>query len=108
MAKNPIEEFQEYKAIAPTTKKERDLAILRKWKSGGNKPEDLSELRASYTPFIESSIRAWKPPEVPEAAFRDAMNNIFIEAAHKHDEDKGAFSTYFMTRAKSATRCGKE
>jgi len=104
---NPLQAFQSFDKKQTTDRVQKDQQLWHKWDQGGRDPKDLAPLIRRFKPFIESRIGAWKPPHVPEAAFRDEIKKKLYEAAETYDPNKSAISTHFFTRALGATRFGK-
>jgi len=104
---NPMSAFQDFEQKQTTVRAQKDQELWNKWDQGGRKSQDLAPLIRRFKPFIESRLGAWKPPHVPEAAFRDEVKKKLYEAAETYDPNKSAVSTHFFTRAAGATRFGK-
>lgn len=104
---NPLADFQSFERKQTSVRAQKDQELWHKWDQGGRKPKDLAPLIKRFKPFVESRINAWKPPHVPEAAFRDEVKKKLYEAADTYNPNKGAVSTHFFTRAAGATRFGK-
>lgn len=104
---NPLQAFQDFEQRQTSDRATKDLEIWNKWDQGGRQPKDLAPLIKRFKPFVESRLTAWKPPHVPEAAFRDEIKKKLYEAAETYNPNKGAVSTHFFTRAAGATRFGK-
>lgn len=104
---NPLQAFKVFDRKQTSARAQKDQEIWHKWDQGGRQPKDLAPLIRRFKPFIESRMRAWKPPHVPEAAFRDEIKKKLYEGAETYEPDKGAVSTHFFTRAGGATRFGK-
>lgn len=105
--KNPMEELKRYERKQPTARAKKDLELWQRWDQSGRNPKDLAPLIRRFTPFIESRAKAWKPPHVPEAAFRDEIKKKLYQAAHTYKPEKASISTHFFQRAAAATRFGK-
>jgi hypothetical protein len=105
---NPIEQLQEEQLTRSQKRQKSDLDLHKKWLEGGKQPKDLAPLLKRYEPLVTSRVRQMKPPNVPEAAFKDEIRKKMIEAAHTLKPERGAVSTHFVTRVAGASRFGKQ
>ncbi len=84
----------------------QERVLWRKWKEGGEKPEDLVPLLKSFAPLIQSkmSTHLGKVRLVPDAAIKAEYQLQFVAALRAYDPDRGvALGTYvyrYLDKAK--------
>ena len=104
---NPVEEYQQSKEAARTARKEHEISLWTTWKNSGEKPEHLEPLLKLYAPIIGSKVRAWRPPAVPESAFRAELQAHAIKAFQSFDPIRGvALNTHVEARLPKVLRYG--
>ena len=71
-----------------------DFELYSKWKSGGQKPEDLRPLLQQFRPLIRKWSNKYAGPtrdvEMPPAAIHAEFDRWFLHALDTYDPDKGA------------------
>ena len=72
-------------------KKDKELEMWRKWKSGGKKKEDLEPLIKSFTPMIKSKVNVYSQKvRIPPSAIELTFQIEFVNALNSYDPSKGA------------------
>lgn len=76
--------------------REDELALWKKWKEGGQKPEDLDQLMQSFRPLLNERMHAYKGRVklIPDAAIEAEFQLRFAEALSTYNPEKGGISTY--------------
>ena len=104
---NPLESYFLEKEAASKNRKADEITLLNKWKAGGERPIDLQPLLKLYDPVFNQKLRAWKPPNVPSAAFKAELQIHAIKAFKSFDPDRGAaLNTHVENRLHKAKRYG--
>ena len=104
---DPITDFFEAKEAAKKDRKQNELELLSHWKDNGERPADLQPLLKLYDPVFNQKLRAWKPPNVPAAAFKAELQIHAIKAFRSFDPDRGAaLNTHVENRLHKAKRFG--
>jgi DNA-directed RNA polymerase specialized sigma subunit len=105
--KNPIEEYEESKEAAQTKRKADEISLWQRWKDSGEQATHLQPLLKLYEPVIAQKVRAWKPPNVPESAFKAELQTHTIKAFQTYDPSRGAaLNTHVEARLPKAMRYG--
>ncbi len=104
--RGPLYKLEDIKRVKyERASKEDELELWRKWKAGGQKPEDLDQLLQSFRPLLNEKMRAYKGRVklIPDSAIEAEFQLRFVEALRTYDPDKGAISTYvyrYLDKAK--------
>ena len=87
-------------------KKLIELEMWSKWKSGGQRPEDLAPLLRSFKPMLNSKINVYKGKVkmIPDSAIEAEFQLRLVDALRSYDPTKGAsLGTYvyrYLDKAK--------
>jgi DNA-directed RNA polymerase specialized sigma subunit len=104
-AKEAANAYFAVKEAAKKNRKEHELELLERWNQNGRKPEHLAPLLKLYDPIIGQKVRAWKPPNVPENAFKGELQKHIIKAFETYDPSRGAaLNTHVEARLPKARR----
>ncbi len=106
MPKNPIEEFNSLKQRQAASRKQTEVGHWEKWKAAPEeeKPAHLQPLLKAYAPTFTRKVKEWKPPAIPESAFRAELHRQFINALDSFDPNRAALSTHVETRLQKGLR----
>lgn len=85
------EDAEERKA-AVKSKQQRELELWRKWKDGGQKPEDLRPLIASFQSLLRSQSKTYtgRVAMIPDSAIEAEFKIQLVNALRTYDPSKGA------------------
>ncbi len=90
MAKTtPIEDLETAKEAAARVRKAEELTTLEKWRQSQD-PAHLQPLLKAYEPVMANTMRYYKAPGIPEAAFKAEMTSHVINAFQSFNPDRGA------------------
>lgn len=93
------------KTAAQADRKARELAHWTTWMNEGQRTEHLRPLLQAYQPLLQQKMRLWKPPAVPESAFRAELQTHFIKALQSYDPSRGAaLNTHVENHLQKAQR----
>lgn len=107
MPGTPLDEYMEEKQAAKEKRKANELSLWKRWKDNGEQPEHLKPLLKLYEPVLGQKMRAWRPPMVPESAYKAELQKHLINAFKVYDPSKGAaINTHVENRLKKAQRFG--
>lgn len=86
--------------------KEEELEAWRKWKAGGEKPEDLSGLMKSLQPLIRHRMGPYlgRVRLIPDAAIEAEFNIRAVEALRRYNPDKAGLATHVYRYLEKAKR----
>lgn len=101
---NPLTDYFEEKAAAPSKRKEEDLQLWHAWNDNGRKPEHLEPLLNKYKGIVSQKVGQWKAPAVPESAFRAELQTHLIKAIESYDPARSALNTHVENRLQKAKR----
>lgn len=103
---NPIDEFKSFKQRQADSRKQKEVALWEKWKQAPEpeKPEHLQPLLKAYAPTFARKVREWKPPAIPESAFKAELHKHFVDALHNFDPNRAALSTHVEMRLQKGLR----
>lgn len=102
---NPALDYLQSKEAAKEDRKKKELDLWHTWKTNGQKPEHLEPLLKAYEPNLNQKVRQWKAPNVPESAFKLALQERLINAFQTYDPSRGAaLNTHVETRLQKAKR----
>jgi DNA-directed RNA polymerase specialized sigma subunit len=105
--KNPVGAYFQSKEAAQTKRKADEIALWKKWKDSGEQPKHLAPLLKLYEPVFAQKVRLWKPPMVPESAFKADLQTHAIKAFQTYDPSRGAaHNTHIEQRLKKSLRYG--
>jgi len=105
MSDDHVEDFLEFQEKEAQVRAQRDLQYWQQWKEGGKRPEHLEPLLKVYQPRFNQKVQQWKPPAIPEAAFRAELHRNFIQALETYNPNKGAsVSTHVENRLQKTKR----
>jgi DNA-directed RNA polymerase specialized sigma subunit len=101
------EEFEKEAArhdLEPT--KQHELELWKKWKDGGEKPEDLRPLLHSFKPLIRARANSWvSRADLPPAAVHFEFNKQAVSAMKSYNPGKGAaLGSWVTTNLRKAQR----
>lgn len=85
--------------------KASEMELWRRWKDGGQKPEDVAPLLKSFKPLINSRSSTYKGRVklIPDAAIDAEFQIRFVDALRTYNPDKGSLGTYvyrYLDKAK--------
>jgi DNA-directed RNA polymerase specialized sigma subunit len=101
---NPLDEALEDKEKRATERKAKEVGLWQAWNESGRKPEHLTPLLKAYNPLISQKVREWRPPAIPESAFRAELENHFIKSLETYNPERAALSTHINVRLQKAKR----
>lgn len=86
-------------------KQTKEIEMWRKWKEGGQKPEDLKPLLKSFAPLIRSKASVYSGKiRIPPSAIELTFKKEFVNALKSYDPSKGgSLGTYvyrYLDKAK--------
>ena len=103
----PVSDYFQEKVSVKKGRKEHELGLWQAWKDGGEQAEHLAPLLKLYEPIIAQKVRQWKPPQVPESAFKAELQTHTIKAFQSYDPTRGAaLNTHVESRLPKAMRYG--
>tara|TARA_Y100000310_G_scaffold269080_1_gene282029 strand:- start:345 stop:1223 length:879 start_codon:yes stop_codon:yes gene_type:complete len=87
-------------------KKSRELEMWKRWKAGGERPEDLRPLLRSFRPMIRSKVNVYKGKVkmIPDSAIESEFQLRFVDALRSYDPSKGTLGTYIFRYLDKAKR----
>jgi DNA-directed RNA polymerase specialized sigma subunit len=101
---NPLDEALENKEKRATERKAKEVGLWKTWMDSGKKPEHLEPLLKAYQPLLNQKTREWRPPAIPESAFRAELQNHFINGLMSYNPEKASLSTHLNVRLQKAKR----
>lgn len=104
---NPLEQYLMAKTAARKQRAQNEIELWQKWKENDEHPDHLQPLLEAYEPNLnyKASLRGWRAPNVPQAAFKLELQNHLINAFRTYDPDKGAaLNTHVEIRLQKAKR----
>ena len=103
-AMTELEKIAARKDLAATKKFEFEQ--WKKWRDGGQKPEDLQPLLKSAKPLIRHKSNSWASrADLPPAAVHAEFNKQFVNALKTYNPEKGTqLSSWVTTNLQKAQR----
>lgn len=103
---NPVDDFLAARKEKAEKRKGKEVAMWEAWKHAPSheKPRKLEPLLKAYEPTFNTKVREWKPPAIPESAFRAVLTEHFVKALNIYDPTKAALSTHIEQRLQKAKR----
>lgn len=89
-----------------TETKRQDIELWKKWKEGGQAPNDLRPLLKNFRGLIRSKSNRWaQNTDLPAAAVHAEFNKQFVNALRTYDPNKGTkLGSWVTTNLKKAQR----
>lgn len=85
----------EAKLKALRARQEKELAMWKAWKAGGQKPNELGPLLQSFKPVIKMKANVYsKKVRIPTSAIEATFQIEFVNALKSYNPEKGALGTY--------------
>lgn len=100
----PLDHALEDKEKRATERKAREVGLWREWNDGGRKSEHLEPLLQAYKPLIAQKVREWRPPAIPESAFKAELETHLIKGLETYNPERAALSTHLNVRLQKAKR----
>jgi len=87
-------------------KKRREVELWKRWKTNGERPEDLRPLLKSFRPMIRSKVNVYKGKVkmIPDSAIESEFQLRFVDALRSYDPSKGTLGTYVFRYLDKAKR----
>jgi DNA-directed RNA polymerase specialized sigma subunit len=104
MDRNPLDEILDEKEKQAVDRKVREVGLWQTWNQNGRKPEHLEPLLKAYQPLVNQRAKEWKPPAIPQSAFKAELQNHLIKALETYNPERAALSTHIGVRLQKAKR----
>lgn len=103
---NPLQDYLGSKQERSAQRQQHAIQHWEAWKGAPDheKPEKIKPLLQAYAPTFTQKVQLWKPPRIPESAFRADLHKHFVKALETYDPSKAALSTHVEMRLQKALR----